>query len=166
MDDLTAAVVQALWRAPGSLRALAREAGVPHTTLTQIRTGRLGASPVVAARLGRALARWGRRCGRAAERLQEELRHTSQRRYRMRYDPRLGGHAPGHLRDAFLEWIEGGADAEFVLIDDEPKPLRWLIGQLWNCSDMLPSSECDALDLRAGSTYAQAVRSLKHGVIW
>jgi len=75
-----------------------------------------------------------------------------------------GGHFPGHIRDEFLEAIEGyyrKGDAESV------KRLYELSGKLWNCSDILPGGERDMVvsfghpgDYRA-ETYAQASRSLR-----
>lgn len=71
---------------------------------------------------------------------------------------------PGHLRDAFCGYLDGDADAETVLVDigywERRKPVRWLVGQLWNCTDVLPSGYSAAVDLPSGSTYAQAVRKL------
>jgi hypothetical protein len=71
-------------------------------------------------------------------------------------------HAPGHLRDAFEEWVEARMSPPEVEVgwDGRPRPIRWLLGQLWNCSDIMPSWLCDELGMPAGSTYAQAVRSL------
>lgn len=37
---------------------------------------------------------------------------------------------------------------------------RWLTGQLWNCTDVLPRNLCDDLEIYRGSTYAMAVRKL------
>ncbi len=70
-----------------------------------------------------------------------------------------GSHAPGHIREAFRDWVENGKHGK-PTIDDEPIERAWLIGQLWNVSDIMPSGLCDDLDLRAGSTYAQGVRAL------
>ncbi len=78
----------------------------------------------------------------------------------MPYTASRGGHAPGHLRNALNEWIDEGAEGDTVTIDDEARPLKWLLGQLWNCSDILPGSDCDALNLPTGSTYAIAARKL------
>jgi hypothetical protein len=80
----------------------------------------------------------------------------------MGYMPNLGGHAPGHLRDAFLEYLDGDLESEVVTIGYEGKvmPLRWLLGQLWNCTDTLPGEYCAELELTPGSTYAQAVRKI------
>ena len=82
----------------------------------------------------------------------------------MAYRANRGGHAPGHLRDAFLEWLDKywftDEDCDTVEIDGQRRPLRWLIGQLWNCTDILPGSYCDELELQIGSTYAMAVRKV------
>jgi len=84
-----------------------------------------------------------------------------------KYNPARGGHAPGYLREAFQDAISAdGALAESVIIDDvgideEERPLEWLAGQLWNCTDILPRSECWALDIPQGSTYARAARIVK-----
>ena len=37
---------------------------------------------------------------------------------------------------------------------------KWLVGQLWNCTDILPNSYCQVLHLPQGSTYAKAGRRL------
>ena len=72
-----------------------------------------------------------------------------------------GGHAPGHLRGAFCDWVDEGASAQQIEIDDQSHPIDWLFGQLWNCSDIMPSEYCGVLEMRAGSTYARAVRKLR-----
>jgi hypothetical protein len=94
-----------------------------------------------------------------------------------RFRASRGGHAPGHLRDAFAAYIDSGCEAE---VFQEPETiwfydkklqrqwdrwpleqrLRWLLGQLHNCSDVMPSGMCESLDLRYGSTYARAARKL------
>lgn len=75
-----------------------------------------------------------------------------------KFSPTTGGHSPGHLRDAFLEYLETGQ----VVIDEVERPIKWLLGQLWNCTDVLPRDDCYMLDIPCGSTYAQAVRGVKH----
>lgn len=66
----------------------------------------------------------------------------------------INGHAPGHVRERFVEAIEeAGARALTTL-----KRGDWTT--LSNCTDVLPRNECAMLDLPQGSTYAQAVRSL------
>jgi len=62
LDPLTAALRRALHQAPCSVRALAREAGVPHSTLVRIQGGALKASPAVAGAIAQALRTWGHRC--------------------------------------------------------------------------------------------------------
>ena len=78
-----------------------------------------------------------------------------------------GGHGPGYLRDAFTQWVEDGAQAASwpVGFDEEQRPIRWLIGKLWNTTDTVPGSVCDELYILSGSSYAQAVRSLSRQLI-
>lgn len=69
------------------------------------------------------------------------------------------GHAPGHLRDAFLDALEAEQ------FPDDARPLEHLeadtahaAGLLWNCTDTMPSGVCADLELPVGSTYAQGAR--------
>ncbi len=66
VDSLAPRVIQALEHAPCSLRALAREAGVPHSTLVAIRKGDRTPTWEVADKLRSALSLWGERCHVAA----------------------------------------------------------------------------------------------------
>jgi hypothetical protein len=66
MDPLSAAVAQALQQAPCSVRALAREAGVPHSSLVRIQAGQLRATTELAEAVAKGLRRWGDRCDRLA----------------------------------------------------------------------------------------------------
>lgn len=61
-------IARALTAWPGSLRALAREAGISHVTLLRLRGGE-AASAETASRVARALERTGRRCQAAAKAL-------------------------------------------------------------------------------------------------
>jgi len=99
----------------------------------------------------------------------------------MRFQPGRGGHAPGHLRDALLECLDAGssnpwyqalADDEVLWFRNEPdqeewsaldlkQRALWLIGQLWNCTDVLPGEYCEDLGIPRGSSYAVAVRNLR-----
>lgn len=54
----TRAVRRAIMMAPVSLREIAREAGVPHTTLVRIKGNKLGASKDVADSVATALEQW------------------------------------------------------------------------------------------------------------
>ncbi len=74
-----------------------------------------------------------------------------------RFSPSRGGHAPGHLRDWFDAFVEDDPDDEMI---EKGITRHWLRGQLWNCSDIMPSILCSQLDMPAGTTYARAVRSL------
>lgn len=100
------------------------------------------------------------------------------------FTPPRGGHAPGHLRDALYEWLEAVdletatlGDTVLVGSEDTPRTVGWLLRQLWNCTDAVPSTIRDhTLDqlellgtvncqeaklLRAGCSCAQLVRRLK-----
>ncbi|MEO3811340.1 hypothetical protein ABGB17_20290 [Sphaerisporangium sp. B11E5] len=66
----------------------------------------------------------------------------------------ISGHAPGDLRNPFLEAIE---EHGLAAARDMRRPG---FTKLWNCTDILPGWACDLLDVPSGSTYAQAVRSL------
>jgi hypothetical protein len=100
-----------------------------------------------------------------------------------RYKASRGGHAPGYLRDAFSEaldlkiweypgkWYEK-LDEESIFFYESVMQKRWeslscwergiwLIGQLWNCTDYMPSALCYTLDVPPGSTYAIGVRNLR-----
>src|SRR5690242_7284535 len=106
----------------------------------------------------------------------------SERIERRRYGAARGGHAPGHLRDAFIQCIEDpSAEPWYSALKSEDDVLnfrnaamnvrwngmtaeergRWLTGQLWNCTDVMPGSMCDDLNLLRGSTYAVAARKLR-----
>jgi len=83
-----------------------------------------------------------------------------------RYEASRCRHAPGHLRDALIDAL----DASFTPWNRFPwwqfvtggrVKARWLLGQLWNCRDVVPSEICDALDRPSGRTFAQIVRQLK-----
>jgi hypothetical protein len=67
------------------------------------------------------------------------------------------GHAPGHLRNPFLDAVEelprGYRGSDLL-------PLRAAAGRLWNCTDVFPGHACDILGIERGSSYAQAARHL------
>jgi hypothetical protein len=83
------------------------------------------------------------------------------------------GHAPGHVRDAFLaaieaylEWQPGTPEpmVEYE-VNYRPRliPISQLCGLLWNCTDQLPNDAADSLcDLPTQPhTYAAAARAMK-----
>jgi hypothetical protein len=70
------ALRKALELAPGSLRALAREADVPVSTLIRARKGEIGLTPRVASAVALALRRWSGRCANAAEQLEAAVKQA------------------------------------------------------------------------------------------
>jgi hypothetical protein len=66
-DALSRAVTRALEAAPCSVRALAKAADVPHSTLVRIQSGALRATPDVAHAVAVALKGWSRECDRLAQ---------------------------------------------------------------------------------------------------
>ena len=97
---------------------------------------------------------------------------------RRRYVASRGGHAPGHLREALLEAVDDSAFAEqpwwerleisfysqkqqtqWDLLGPKERG-RWLVGRLWNCTDVVPGSTCDAAGVPMGSSFASVVRQL------
>ena len=95
-----------------------------------------------------------------------------------RFNASHGGHAPGHLRDALLDAIDaqfaGGGEwwdeLEMFFYNERrqqrwdgaaPKErARWVLGQLWNSTDIVPGSICDAAGVPMGSSFASLVRQL------
>lgn len=90
------------------------------------------------------------------------------------------GHAGGHLRDALLDALECGQDEWWkqIQIDfnhdrhnrwwqriSQRRRAAWLLGQLWNCTDILPSAYCNEItdrdpEGRHNFTYAVLARLL------
>ena len=69
------------------------------------------------------------------------------------------GHAPAHLRDAFLEALER---------KDLPAAQE-LAGDLWGCTDTVPRSWYDELDFppnRYRRSYAAVARLIRHARRW
>jgi hypothetical protein len=74
-------------------------------------------------------------------------------------------HAPGHLRDAFIGWVESGRPSNYVVPPDyfddgEPRSISWLFRELWRCSDVIPSDVRDDLGMEGVFTYGDAARQL------
>ena len=86
----------------------------------------------------------------------------------MPYKANRGGKAPIHLRDAFCRYLDVpiyypiNLKLDTVKVGKERKvyPMKWLVGQLWNCTQILPPKYCNILHLGLGTTYAKAVRRL------
>jgi hypothetical protein len=88
-----------------------------------------------------------------------------------KYRASTGGHAPEFLRDAFSKYLDENTSPLIKLgdiceIDDETKkPISWLIGKLWNCTDILPGERVSWFEnfggLPGAHTYGAAARALK-----
>ncbi len=76
-DPLTRTTQEVLRSFPIPLRAIARAAHVPHSTLARIVTGERGATPAVARALEGLLGRWGRQYESAARRLHTALKRRA-----------------------------------------------------------------------------------------
>ena len=72
-ERLSNVVRDALKRSPASLRALAREAGVPVSTVSRILAGEREATEDVASALADALTKWGASCQAASSRIRDAL---------------------------------------------------------------------------------------------
>jgi hypothetical protein len=72
-------------------------------------------------------------------------------------------HVGGHLREAFGDWVFDGMDGK-PQIDEEPVEIAWLLGQLRDCSDIMPSMLCSELEMAQGSTYATAAQRLRAAI--
>jgi hypothetical protein len=78
----------------------------------------------------------------------------------MDYESSRSEDVPEELKSAFQKWVSEHTD-EAVMIYGEEQSVEWLTRQLWNCTDVLPGSTCDALNLPPGSTYAQAAQRVQ-----
>ena len=89
------------------------------------------------------------------------------------YSPVRGGHAPGHLRDAFVDAVDAyaawktGEPEPVVDLGGANIPVSRVFGMLWCCTDVLPGHLADTVNdhLRGERlrrhTYAAAARALK-----
>src|SRR5687768_1357229 len=73
-----------------------------------------------------------------------------------RFSPSRGGHAPGDVRDAFIEAIEAyrawkpGEPEPEVELRDELVPISSICRLLWNCDDVLASQDVYRFELACG----------------
>ena len=81
----------------------------------------------------------------------------------MSYKANRGGHAPQDVRDAFCEMVEKTFKHDGMKVDvgGDLRAVKWVLGQLWNCTDIMPGYCCDELDLRGKGTYAAGARLLR-----
>lgn len=93
------------------------------------------------------------------------------------FNPGRGGHAQGHLReafsdavDAFEQWQDGEPEPSIAVgYDETPMRLSAVAGLLWNCTDIMPGMLCQQIndlvpigsECRQGSTYAKGARHLR-----
>jgi hypothetical protein len=71
-------------------------------------------------------------------------------------------HYPGHIREAFTDWIyDGRPDMAIIEVDYEERqfPAEHLLLQLWRCTDIMPGHACEEFDIPRGSTYASAAQA-------
>lgn len=66
-------------------------------------------------------------------------------------------HHPGHVREAFEALFDGRDRQQLPLSDTE---VRRAVTAVWTCTDIMPRCLCEDLDMRPGSTYAQAAQGL------
>jgi len=78
-----------------------------------------------------------------------------------KFNASRGGHTPGHLREAFIDFVEEGEINTDSFDDPSQAELSYVTGQLWNCTDVMPGDVCDYLDLPHGSTFARGARELR-----
>ena len=78
-EALDTAVRRAIERAPASIRALAREAGVSNVMLQGIVSGRERASSRIALRVARVLERWAKLCGTEAASVRRAVKSRNPR---------------------------------------------------------------------------------------
>ncbi|WP_414579123.1 hypothetical protein [Anabaena sp. CCY 9402-a] len=76
-------------------------------------------------------------------------------------------HAPGHIREAFLHWLDEcvnypqSIDDVFDL-DGEEFSSKLIVEMLSECNDILPGAYCSQLDIPQGSTYALACKDIQN----
>ena len=72
-------------------------------------------------------------------------------------------HYGTHMRQAFCDWIDEGMPP-LAGCEENYTPITWtaekLLGRMSHCTDIMPGSLCDELDLERGSTYARAAQRL------
>jgi hypothetical protein len=82
-----------------------------------------------------------------------------------RYRALTGGHAPGHLREAFTYLVQALYDAEEgqeegltiqVGWDETPRGPEWILGQLWNCTDAMPNDVVQSIEEMSARYYDEA----------
>ncbi len=80
MENVRAALSRAMERAPGSVRELARAAGIDHAALVRVRDGEYNLTPARVRSVVAALRAWSERCSGLADELEEALKVDEQDR--------------------------------------------------------------------------------------
>lgn len=80
MDRLRLALQAVLSRAPGSIRELARAAGLSHASLIQARDGQIGLKPESVRSIVEALRAWSTTCADLADRLEAAQQAETQKK--------------------------------------------------------------------------------------
>jgi len=73
MENVRVALGRAMEEAPGSVRELARAAGLDHAALVRVRDGEYNLTPARVRSVIAALREWGRRCTDLADELEAAL---------------------------------------------------------------------------------------------
>lgn len=81
-------------------------------------------------------------------------------------DARPAGSAPDYLRKALTDYLETGevelpSFPAYLASVEARSRVRWLTGELWDCTDRLPPMYCEDLGLPARATYGDAARYLR-----
>jgi hypothetical protein len=78
------------------------------------------------------------------------------------------GHPAGQLRDFFaqavhqwLHWGDDSAPVPTVEADGQEVPIDRVCALVWRCTDTMPRSLCENLEIEIGSSYAQGARHLR-----
>ena len=83
------------------------------------------------------------------------------------FEGRASLRAPEYLRKALTDYLETGEveltsyPAYLASLEDTDARVRWLTGQLWDCTDPLPAMYCEDLGFHHRGTYGDAARYLR-----
>lgn len=72
-------------------------------------------------------------------------------------------HYPGHLREAFYNWLDQG-QPPYAMVEVRYEPTNWtpeaLLGRMHHCTDVMPSGVCDQQGVPKGTTCAGLAQRL------
>jgi hypothetical protein len=77
------------------------------------------------------------------------------------------GAVPGHVKEAFAEWVAGGCRGDRVVVGviGTARPLHSVLRSVAACPDVLPGEARAVLGLGQGATYAEAARVVTRRVL-